>query len=144
MFKRLMWIIMIVLVMGLSACAQEAEPVDEIEPEDNEEVLVSLIIPSDYPMEVLPIYPDGFVEVALSMNKSYTIVVYYDVEPSVLIEYYKELVKDASDLMVTETPGTYTAFGELADHTFTLDIGTSTSYKDYPTSLSITLTYNQK
>jgi hypothetical protein len=144
MFKRLMWIGLIVLALGMSACAKEADPVDEVEPNDDEEVLVSLELPSDYPSEVLPIYPNGFVEVAMSLNKSYTIVVYYKEAPSVLIEYYKDLVKDAEDLMVTETAGTYTAFGELDDHTFALDIGTSTSYKDYPTSLSLTLTYNQK
>lgn len=144
MLKRLIWILVIVLGMGLSACAQEEEPVAEVEPEDNEEVLVSLELPSDYPSEVLAIYPGGFVEVAMSVNKSYTIVAYYKEDPSVLIEYYKDLVKDASDLMVTETASTYTAFGGLDDHTFALDIGTSTSYEAYPTSLSLTLTYNQK
>ncbi len=144
MLKRLIWILVIVLGMGLSACAQEDEPEDEVEPEDNEEVLVSLELPSDYPSEVFAIYPGGFVEVAMSLNKSYTIVAYYKEDPSVLIEYYKDLVKDAEDLMVTETAGTYTAFGGLDDHTFALDIGTSTSYEAYPTSLSLTLTYNQK
>ena len=144
MLKRLIWILVIVLGMGLSACSQEADPVDEVEPDDNEEVLVSLELPADYPTEVLPIYPGGFVEVAMSVNKSYTIVAYYEEDPSVLIAYYKDLIKDASDLMVTETASTYTAFGGLDDHTFTLDIGTSTSYEDYPTSLSLTLTYNQK
>ncbi len=144
MLKRLIWILVIVLGMSLSACAKEADPVDEVEPEDDEEVLVSLELPSDYPSEVLPIYPGGFVEVALSMNKSYTIVAYYNEEPSILIAYYKDLIKEGSDLMVSETAGTYTAFGELKDHTFTLDIGTSTSYDAYPTSLSLTLTYNQK
>ena len=144
MLKRLIWILVIVLGMGLSACSQEADPVDEVEPDDNEEVLVSLELPADYPAEVLPIYPGGFVEVAMSVNKSYTIVAYYEEDPSVLIEYYKDLIKDASDLMVTETASTYTAFGGLDDHTFALDIGTSTSYEDYPTSLSLTLTYNQK
>ena len=144
MLKRLIWILVIVLGMGLSACAQEAEPVDEVEPDDNEEVLVSLELPSDYPSDVLAIYPGGFVEVAMSVNKSYTIVAYYKEDPSILIAYYKDLIKDASDLMVTETAGTYTAFGGLDDHTFTLDIGTSTSYEEYPTSLSLTLTYNQK
>ena len=144
MLKRLIWILVIVLGMGLSACSQEADPVDEVEPDDNEEVLVSLELPADYPSNVLPIYPGGFVEVAMSVNKSYTIVAYYEEDPSVLIEYYKDLIKDASDLMVTETARTYTAFGGLDDHTFALDIGTSTSYEDYPTSLSLTLTYNQK
>ena len=144
MLKRLIWILVIVLGMGLSACAKEADPVDEVEPDDNEEVLVSLDLPADYPSNVLPIYPGGFVEVAMSVNKSYTIVAYYEEGPSVLIEYYKDLIKDASDLMVTETASTYTAFGGLDDHTFALDIGTSTSYEDYPTSLSLTLTYNQK
>ena len=144
MLKRLIWILVIVLGMGLSACSQEADPVDEVEPDDNEEVLVSLELPADYPSNVLPIYPGGFVEVAMSVNKSYTIVAYYEEDPSVLIEYYKDLIKDASDLMVTETASTYTALGGLDDHTFTLEIGTSTSYEDYPTSLSLTLTYNQK
>ena len=144
MLKRLIWILVIVLGMGLSACSQEADPVDEVEPDDNEEVLVSLELPADYPSNVLPIYPGGFVEVAMSVNKSYTIVAYYEEDPSVLIEYYKDLLKDVSDLMVTETASTYTAFGGLDDHTFALDIGTSTSYEDYPTSLSLTLTYNQK
>jgi hypothetical protein len=144
MLKRLIWILVIVLGMGLSACAQEAEPVDEVEPDDDEEVLVSLELPSDYPSDVLAIYPGGFVEVAMSVNKSYTIVAYYKEDPSVLIAYYKDLVKDAIDLMVTETASTYTAFGGLDDHTFALDIGTSTNYEEYPTSLSLTLTYNQK
>lgn len=144
MLKRFIWILVIVLSMGLSACAQEAEPVDEVEPDDNEEVLVSLDLPSDYPSDVLAIYPGGFVEVAMSVDKSYTIVAYYKEDPSILIAYYKDLIKDASDLMVTETASTYTAFGELNDHTFALDIGTSTSYEAYPTSLSLTLTYNQK
>lgn len=144
MLKRLIWILVIVLGMGLSACAQEDESVDEVEPDDNEEVLVSLELPSDYPSDVLAIYPGGFVEVAMSVNKSYTIVAYYKEDPSILIAFYKDLVKDASDLMVTETASTYTAFGGLDDHTFTLDIGTSTSYEEYPTSLSLTLTYNQK
>lgn len=144
MLKRLIWILVIVLGMGLSACAQEAEPVDEVESDDDEEVLVSLELPSDYPSDVLAIYPGGFVEVAMSVNKSYTIVAYYKEDPSVLIAYYKDLVKDAIDLMVTETASTYTAFGGLDDHTFALDIGTSTNYEEYPTSLSLTLTYNQK
>ena len=146
MFKHVRWFGMFFLIMSLIACGNGADPVDEVEPddEDEEEVLVSLVIPSDYPNEVLPIYPDGFVEVAMSLNKSYTVVAYYDEEPSVLIAYYKDFLKDASDLMVTETASTYTVFGELKDHTFAIDIGTSTNYADYPTSLSLTLTYNQK
>lgn len=144
MFKRMFWMFIIVLGMGLSACAQEADPVDEVVPDDNEEVLVSQVIPADYPSEVLPIFPNGFVEVAVSLNRSYTIAVYYEEDPSVLIAFYKEHIKDASDLIVTETATTYTAFGGLQDHTFNLDIGPSTNYPKYPTSLYIVLTFNQK
>lgn len=146
MFKTTRWLGVFFLVISLVACGNGADPVDEVEPDDEEEeeVLVSLMLPSDYPNEVLPIYPNGFVEVALSLNKSYTIVVYYAEEPSVLIAYYKDFLKDASDLMVTESATTYTVFGALDDYTFTLDIGTSTAYAKYPTSLSISLTYNQK
>lgn len=141
-------IILIVFLFGssLSACSKEEEPIDET-PEievDDEEEGVALSIPADFPSDLIPIYPNSHLYSVVAVNQSFTIMFYSKDDVSNVINFYKNVFKDATDKMETNQDNSYTIFGALGGYTFTFDCGPNDELEGYQTLVVLSVIMSQK
>ena len=101
-FSRILLVLFLVIV-SLSACSKEEEPIlEDPNIEVDEDVKgVELSIPETYPNELVPIYPNSHLYSVIESNKSYTIMFYSKDEVSMVIEFYKNVFRNAENKMDT-------------------------------------------
>ncbi len=96
-------------------------------------------IPDGYPNDVLAIYAGSNIISAMGDGSSYVIVAYSADSMDMVIDFYKNVLKDAQVTFETVLETSFTSFGTLQGYTYTLDVGSDDQYKDYKTSISITI-----
>lgn len=96
-------------------------------------------IPDGYPKDVLPIYAGSNIISAIGSGSSYVIVASSADSTDKVIDYYKNILKDAQVTSETMLDTSFTSFGTLETYTYTLDVGADDQYKGYKTSISITI-----
>ncbi len=131
--------------LSLSACKKN-DPV--IEPividEEGDKELVNITLPETFPSSLIPIYPNSHLFNVVEVNKSYTIMFYSKDESSLIIDFYKNVFKDATNKMETNQDNSYTIFGELSGYTFTFDCGPEDDLEGYKTLVLLNVVMNQK
>lgn len=130
----------------LSACSKKEEPVVEnpvveIDEEDNG---VELSIPDTYPDELVPIYPNSHLYSVVDSNRSYTIMFYSKDEISDVIDFYKNVFRNAEDKMETVLDKSYTSYGQLDGYTYTIDVSEDDDLEGYNTLVVLGVVMNQK
>lgn len=141
-------IIMITILFGLSlsACAKEEEPIDEvpvINVDDNDDG-VELTIPESYPIDLIPIYPNSYLNSVVEVNQSFTIMFYSKDEVSLVVDFYKNVFRNATNKMETTQNDAYTVYGELDGYTFTIDVSADDDLDGYQTLSLLSVVMNQK
>lgn len=141
-------IVLLLVLFGLSlgACSSKEEPIDETPSiiVDDSTKGTDLTIPESYPSELIPIYPDSYLSSIIDSNQSFTIMFYSKDESSLVVEFYKNVFKDATNKMETILTDTYTVFGELEGYTFTFDCGPDDELEGYKTLVLLSVVKNQK
>lgn len=99
----------------------------------------SASLPGGYPSDILPIYPNSNIAVAIELDGGYTISAFAKDEPKKVIEFYKEALKTAQVMSESQTEESYTAFGTINKFTYNFDTGKSSELEGYQTSISIML-----
>lgn len=143
--KLLLVIVLLILGISLTACSKEEEPVEEmpvIDVEDDEEVVVTL--PESFPSDLVPIYPDSHLFSVVELNQSFTVMFYSKDEASLVIDFYKNVFRNATNKMETNQDNTYTIYGELDGYTFTFDCGEDDDLEGYQTLVLLSVVMNQK
>ncbi len=143
--KLLLVIVLLILGISLTACSKEEEPVEEmpvIDVEDDEEVVVTL--PESFPSDLVPIYPDSHLFSVVELNQSFTVMFYSKDEPSLVIDFYKNVFRNATNKMETNQDNSYTIYGELDGYTFTFDCGEDDDLEGYQTLVLLSVVMNQK
>lgn len=144
--KLILVILLFILGISLSACSKEEEPVDEMPivdvDDDEEEVVVTL--PESYPNDLVPIYPDSHLFSVVELNQSFTVMFYVKDEASLVIDFYKNVFRNATNKMETNQDNSYTIYGELDGYTFTFDCGEDDDLEGYQTLVLLSVVMNQK
>lgn len=143
--KLILVILLFILGISLTACSKEEEPVDEmpiVDVDDDEEVVVTL--PESYPNDLVPIYPDSHLFSVVELNQSFTVMFYVKDEASLVIDFYKNVFRNATNKMETNQDNSYTIYGELDGYTFTFDCGEDDDLEGYQTLVLLSVVMNQK
>lgn len=144
--KLILVILLFILGISLTACSKEEEPVDEMPivdvDDDEEEVVVTL--PESYPSDLVPIYPDSHLFSVVELNQSFTVMFYVKDEASLVIDFYKNVFRNATNKMETNQDNSYTIYGELDGYTFTFDCGEDDDLEGYQTLVLLSVVMNQK
>lgn len=143
--KLILVILLFILGISLTACSKEEEPVDEmpiVDVDDDEEVVVTL--PESYPSNLVPIYPDSHLFSVVELNQSFTVMFYVKDEASLVIDFYKNVFRNATNKMETNQDNSYTIYGELDGYTFTFDCGEDDDLEGYQTLVLLSVVMNQK
>lgn len=143
--KLILVILLFILGISLTACSKEEEPVDEmpiVDVDDDEEVVVTL--PESYPSDLVPIYPDSHLFSVVELNQSFTVMFYVKDEASLVIDFYKNVFRNATNKMETNQDNSYTIYGELDGYTFTFDCGEDDDLEGYQTLVLLSVVMNQK
>ncbi|HET6785375.1 MAG TPA: hypothetical protein VFH18_05090 [Erysipelotrichaceae bacterium] len=143
--KLILVILLFILGISLTACSKEEELVDEmpiVDVDDDEEVVVTL--PESYPSDLVPIYPDSHLFSVVELNQSFTVMFYVKDEASLVIDFYKNVFRNATNKMETNQDNSYTIYGELDGYTFTFDCGEDDDLEGYQTLVLLSVVMNQK
>ncbi len=143
--KLLLVILLFILGISLTACSKEEEPVEEmpiVDVDDDEEVVVTL--PESFPSDLVPIYPDSHLFSVVELNQSFTVMFYSKDEVSLVIDFYKNVFRNATNKMETTQDNSYTIYGELDGYTFTFDCGEDDDLEGYQTLVLLSIVMNQK
>ena len=144
-FSRILLVLFLIL-FSLSACSKEEEKVVE-DPsiEVDEDVKgVELSIPETYPNDLVPIYPNSHLYSVIESNQSYTIMFYSKDEVSMVIDFYKNVFRNAENKMDTILEDSYTSYGELDGYTYTIDVSEDDDLEGYQTLVILGVVMNQK
>ena len=144
-FSRILLVLFLILV-SLSACSKEEEPIIE-DPTigvDEDDKGVELSIPETYPNDLVPIYPNSHLYSVIESNQSYTIMFYSKDEVSMVIDFYKNVFRNAENKMDTILEDSYTSYGELDGYTYTIDVSEDDDLEGYQTLVILGVVMNQK
>ena len=144
-FSRILLVLFLIL-FSLSACSKEEEPiVEDPNIEVDEDVKgVELSIPETYPNDLVPIYPNSHLYSVIESNQSYTIMFYSKDEVSMVIDFYKNVFRNAENKMDTILEDSYTSYGELDGYTYTIDVSEDDDLEGYQTLVILGVVMNQK
>lgn len=143
--KLLLVTLLFILGISLMACSKEEEPVEEmpvVDVDDGQDVVVTL--PESYPNDLVPIYPDSHLFSVVELNQSFTVMFYSQDEASLVIDFYKNVFRNATNKMETNQDNAYTIYGELDGYTFTFDCGEDDDLEGYQTLVLLSVVMNQK
>ena len=134
------------LVISLSACSKEKEPIvdNPVIGVDEDDKGVELSLPETYPSELVPIYPSSHLYSVVEADRSYTIMFYSKDEASDLIDFYKNVFRDAENKMETVGNDAYTSYGALEGYTYTIDVSKNDDLEGYQTGVILSVVMNQK
>jgi len=132
--------------MSLSACSKEEDPTEEkpIIGVDENEKGVSLSIPDSYPSELIPVYPNSHLYSVIESNQSFTIMFYSKDDVSIVIDFYKNIFRNAKNKMETVLADSFTSYGELEGYTYTIDVSDDSDMEGYKTLVILGVVMNQK
>lgn len=144
-FSRILLVLFLV-VISLSACSKEDEPKVEnpIIGVDEDVKGIELTIPETYPNDLIPIYPNSHLYSVIESNQSYTIMFYSKDEVSMVIEFYKNIFRNAENKMETILEDSFTSYGELEGYTYTIDVSDDDDLEGYQTLVILGVVMNQK
>lgn len=144
-FSRILLVLFLIL-FSLSACSKEEEPiVEDPNIEVDEDVKgVELTIPETYPSDLVPIYPNSHLYSVIESNQSYTIMFYSKDEVTMVIDFYKNIFRNAENKMETILEKSFTSYGELDGYTYTIDVSEDDDLEGYQTLVILGVVMNQK
>lgn len=144
-FSRILLVLFLV-VISLSACSKEDEPKVEnpIIGVDEDVKGIELTIPETYPSDLIPIYPNSHLYSVVESNRSYTIMFYSKDDVSMVIEFYKNIFRNAENKMETILEDSFTSYGELEGYTYTIDVSDDDDLEGYQTLVILGVVMNQK
>ena len=144
-FSKILLVLFLV-VISLSACSKEDEPKVEnpIIGVDEDVKGIELTIPETYPNDLIPIYPNSHLYSVIESNQSYTIMFYSKDEVSMVIEFYKNIFRNAENKMETILEDSFTSYGELEGYTYTIDVSDDDDLEGYQTLVILGVVMNQK
>lgn len=144
-FSRVLLVLFLV-VISLSACSKEDEPKVEnpIIGVDEDVKGIELTIPETYPSDLIPIYPNSHLYSVVESNRSYTIMFYSKDDVSMVIEFYKNIFRNAENKMETILEDSFTSYGELEGYTYTIDVSDEDDIEGYQTLVILGVVMNQK
>lgn len=124
--------------------AAESEAEDEDATSKNIELDIStndksVDLPADYPSEILPIYPNSYVESVVSMDEGFTIIAHSKDAPEKLMEFYKDIMAEGQITAESTVDDAYTVFGTLGSFTVQLTVGPQQEREDYQTTYALML-----
>lgn len=96
-------------------------------------------LPAKYPKEYFPIYDGSHILNVLEMGKGYTLMAYSKADHKDVIAFYEKVMANAKVTADTRLDTSFTSFGTKDGYTYTIDIGKSTEYKGYLTSIAISI-----
>lgn len=143
-FSRILLVLFLIL-FSLSACSKEEPIVEDPNIEVDEDVKgVELTIPETYPSDLVPIYPNSHLYSVIESNQSYTIMFYSKDEVSMVIDFYKNVFRNAENKMETILEKSFTSYGELDGYTYTIDVSEDDDLEGYQTLVILGVVMNQK
>ena len=158
-----LWLVL-VLAMVLAACGggEQSEPVTEseetvkvdidkkkdstlIKTEDGQEIEVaedmnkSLDLPADYPNDLLPLYSDEFIALAMKQpDGSYSIMAMTVDSVEAVKTFYKNVIAEAEVITTQQEEDFYMSMGTIDGNTYTIIIqGEEEDEYDFETSYSL-------
>lgn len=139
-------LVMFLSFMGLSACSKEEEPMDEnpIIGVDEDAKGIALSIPESYPNDLIPIYPNSHLYSVIESNQTFTIMFYSKDEVDVVMDFYKNIFRNAKNKMETILEDSFTSYGELDGYTYTIDVSEDDDMEGYQTVVILGVVMNQK
>ncbi len=142
----LILLVIFISLMSLSACSKEEEPIDENPTIGIDEDVkgVELSIPESYPNDLVPIYPNSHLYSVVESNQTFTIMFYSKDEVSVVMEFYKNVFRNAENKMETILEDSFTSYGELDGYTYTIDVSEDDGLEGYQTLVILGVVMNQK
>ncbi len=96
-------------------------------------------LPAKYPKEYFPIYDGSHILNVLEMGRGYTVLAYSKADYKDVIAFYEKVLANAKVTGDTRLDTSFTSFGSKDGYTYTIDIGKSTDYKGYLTSITIAI-----
>lgn len=98
-----------------------------------------VVLPLSYPVQILPVYDEDHLDMALDNGDSGYSLHGYSLDPlEKVIAYYKEALEDAKVLMEQNEEDLYTNMGEKEMHTYTVMVEPS-ELSAYPTAFTLIL-----
>ncbi|NCC75035.1 MAG: hypothetical protein EOM08_01215 [Clostridia bacterium] len=99
----------------------------------------SVDLPDGYPSDILPVYPDSFVESVVSMDKGFTIIAHSKDDPEKLTAFYQDIMADGTITAESTVDQAYTVFGTLGKYTVQLTVAPEQDLDDYQTTYALML-----
>jgi hypothetical protein len=137
-------VLLSIFCISLSACSKEEEPIIETPMVEVEEKEVVVTLPESYPIDLVPLYPNSHLFSVVEMNQSFTIMFYAKDETTLVIDFYKNVFRNAKNKMESNQDNTYTIYGELDGYTFTFDCSEDDDLEGYQTFVLLSVVMNQK
>ncbi len=95
-------------------------------------------LPKNYPSDIFPVYPGGYIYSAITADASYALTVYSKDDVKKVISFYEKVLEGAKANMNTKTEESLTSMGTKGGYAYTMDVGKS-SEKGWQTVISIAL-----
>jgi hypothetical protein len=99
----------------------------------------SVALPAGYPIDVMPLFPDSYLESTVSLDDSFSLVAHSKSDVDTVTAYFKDILKNGKVNMESDADGQYTAFGTIDKYTFQLTIGPEPDRDDFETLYAILL-----
>ena len=97
----------------------------------------SVDLPTEYPADLMPIYPDSYIESVVAVDQSFTIIGHTQDETDKVIAFYKDAVGKGKINAESSVEQTYTVMGTRDAYTFQLTIAPEEDRDDYETMFAI-------
>ncbi|MBS4031468.1 MAG: hypothetical protein KGZ63_08615 [Clostridiales bacterium] len=158
--KMLVILIVIVFSLGLSACSGGQKQPDpgtggqttgsnQTGQQDKENVQLnvsvgdsegkSAALPNSYPADLFPVYEGSYIESALEVEGSYTIVAFSKEDFKNVASFYKNVLNSATVTFETDSDEGFTSFGTIEGYSYNFDTGPSSEKDGYASSITIML-----
>ncbi len=92
-------------------------------------------LPSNYPHDVLPIYPGSTVSQVMEVAGSFTVVAHTNTPYSDVISFYDIVLKNANKFSETVEDTALTSYGQKDGYVYNIDISKCDDYEDFSTQI---------
>jgi hypothetical protein len=122
-----------------SGSAEQAPQTGSLSIKYSDNTRKSVPLPARYPKDRFPVYADSFIAAVQDDGTSFVMTCFSRDARDKVTAYYKEVLKGAQVISVTDDDKGYVSFGVKDGYTYTVAIGASSEFEGYPTTIAISL-----